>query len=333
MVSKPMFPSKSIHQCFQWIYLLLFQTGILGLKIKNDTVLYYDRWSKIYCYMCRFTLVISLVGGFLTKLFDEESYKAATELLPPVVKVMLTFECVASPLIYLGVTFFFDIVREKYIKLASTLQALDEGIQKDFPFVQWNYYKTALKYKPMTLFVYGSYTFIAFAYVFSVARCTCGIPSSAVISVSYTCVTAGPGMTGFLYVGNIDMLRLRFRLIRKLVQQISMNIKENQNSENNIRKIKTLENYFKKYSCLITLVNEVFGFISASGLFHDFALITCMVYLLCSKAIDSNTRVREYVFALLFMTPRAYKVIMIAIYGFITQKEVKTILVKEKKNY
>ena len=326
MVDKPnttFFSGKSIHQCFQWIYLLLYQTGILGLKIRNGIELYYDRWSKTYCYLCRLALVLGLVGGFLVKITNKETYDAAIQQLTPVVKVILTFECVISPLIYLEVTFYLDKVRDKYIKLANTFQTLDAELQKEFPCIQWNYYKSVLKYNPMTVVLYVFYTVIAFLYIFRVAHCSCGLMSSIVISFSYACVTGGPGFAGFLFVGNMDMLRLRFRLLRKLMQQCLLQTKNNQSPASDIKKFKILENYFKEYSCLITLLNEVFGVISASGLFHDFALVTSMTYLLCSKAIDANAKVYEYVFVLLFMTPRIYKVISLSIYGYAAQKEVQ----------
>lgn len=325
MVDKPnktFFPGKSIHQCFQWMYFLLYQTGFMGLKIRNGTELYCDRWSKTYCYLCRLTLVLGLVGGIWIKLNDKESYEAATQQLTPVVKVILTFECVASPLIYLEASFYLDKVRDKYIKLANTFQALDAELQKDFTSIQWNYYKSALKYNPATVIIYIFYTVIAFLYIFRIVHCSCGLMSSIVISWSYACVTAGPGFAGFLLVGNMDMLRLRFRLLHKLMLQYVLQTKNNQNPESDVRKLKNLENYFKEYSCLITLLNEVFGVISASGLFHDFALITSMTYLLCSKAIAANVKVYEYVFVLLFMIPRIYKVITLSVYGYAAQKEV-----------
>lgn len=222
------------------------------------------------------------------------------------------------------VTLNLDYYSDKYVNLANTLQNLDEKLQKNFPGIQWNYHKSTRKYNPMTVGVYGFYTIVSTIYIFQIAHCRCGWISSVIVSVCYSCVTGAPAFASFLFIGNMDMLRLRFRLIRKLLIQNIMyaHRKSGVVQKEDIEKFKKLENAFTDYFSLIVTLNQVFSVITGSGLFHDFAVITSLGYLMCWKAFDTNAKIHEYVFVVLFMTPRLYKVATTSIYGYATQKEV-----------
>lgn len=315
---------KSIHQCFHLIYILIYHTGGLGCKIKNGCELYYDKNYKLYRYIYRIIYLTGLIGGFLYKIYDDELHEAMMGRFSPVVKIVLLFECFICPISYMEVTLNLDYYSDKYVNLANTLQNLDEKLQKNFPGIQWNYHKSTRKYNPMTVGVYGFYTIVSTIYIFQIAHCRCGWISSVIVSVCYSCVTGAPAFASFLFIGNMDMLRLRFRLIRKLLIQNIMyaHRKSGVVQKEDIEKFKKLENAFTDYSSLIVTLNQVFSVITGSGLFHDFAVITSLGYLMCWKAFDTNAKIHEYVFVVLFMTPRLYKVATTSIYGYATQKEV-----------
>ncbi|XP_065369029.1 putative gustatory receptor 47b [Calliphora vicina] len=323
MSSEKLLPVKSIHQCFHLIYILLYHTGCLGCQIRNGKELYYDKWYKLYAYLYRLVYLTGLIGGFLYKIYDEELNEAMMGILTPVVKTILTFECFICPISYVEVTFHLDWYRDKYVNLANTLQTLDEQLQRNFPGIEWNYHKSTRKYNPMTVGLYGFYTIVSCIYIFNIAHCTCGWISSTILSICYSCVTGAPAFAGFLFIGNMDMLRLRFRLIRKLLRQHLMNSQKKSRHllVEDVAKFKQLESYFTQYSSLIVTLNQVFSVVSGSGLFHDFAITTSLGYLLCSKALDTKAKLREYIFVSLFMTPRIYKVITTSMYGYATQKE------------
>ncbi|KNC27219.1 putative gustatory receptor 47b [Lucilia cuprina] len=307
--------ATSIHQCFNLIYVYLYHTGCLGCKIKNGKELYCKKWYRLYSYIYRSIYLTGLIGGFLYKIYDEELNEAMMGILTPVVKVILTFECFICPISYVEVTFYMDWYCDKYLKLANTLQSLDEQLKMNFPSIQWNYHKSTRKYNPMTVGIYGFYSIVSTIYIFHIAHCRCGWFSSTILSLCYACVTGAPAFAGFLFIGNMDMLRLRFRLIRKLLQLQFVN-KHTKSRHMHAEDV-------AKFKFLIVTLNQVFCVVSGSGLFHDFAITTSLGYLLCSKALDTKAKWYEYVFVSLFMVPRIYKVLTTSIYGYTTQKERK----------
>lgn len=318
-----LFPGKNIHQCFQWIYFLLHYTGCLGFKLRNGVELYYNKWFTWYCYIIRVILLSGFIGGFVVKIQDDELYQAMIGHLSPVVKFILCFECSISTVTYLNVVFMMDCSRQKHLYFANKLQKLDEQMLKDFPAIRWNYHKSARKYNPLTVLMYSYYTVVSFIYIFNLAHCACGFISSLSIALTYSCVTGVPGFVGFLFVGNMDLLRIRFRLIQKLIRQyFTAPSKSQRKNIEDLRKFQSLLYYFKEYTRLILTLNDVFGLVAAAGIFHDFTIITNMGYLVCSKALESKSPWYEYTFIILFIAPRIYKVFMTAIYGYTAQKEV-----------
>ncbi|KAM7343345.1 gustatory receptor 47b [Cochliomyia hominivorax] len=314
---------KSIHQCFKLIYFLLYHTGGLGCRIKSETELYYHKRYQFFGYFYRVFYLTGLIGGFLYKIYTPELNQAMMGKLTPVVRIILTFECFLCPISYAEVTMHLEWNRQKYVNLANTMQSLDEELKRNFPSIQWNYYKSNRKYNHMTVGVVIFYAVVSTIYNFQIAHCACGFISTIIVSICYSCVTGSPAMTAFLFIGNMDMLRLRFRLIRKLLQQNLKDLQIQTISLKDIERFKKLEKSFMEYSTLILKLNEVFAIVSGAGLFHDFAIITTLGYLFCWKALDTKAKIHEYVFIVLFMAPRVYKVITTGIYGYATQKERK----------
>lgn len=318
-----LFSGKSIHQCFQLMYVAMYHTGCLSFKLENGVRLFYTQWSTIYAYIVRFILLASFVGGLFMKITDDELYDSMIGRLSPVVKFVMCFECTITAIGYTQTAFSLDATRKKHLKHAHHLQKLDDKLIKDFPNVNWNYNKNARKYTSMTTLLYTSSMVVSFGFVFSLAHCNCGLLSSFLIAFSYACLTSSPGIASFLYVAGMDMVRLRFRLLHKLFKinfiARSTNLR---NDTKDLRKLKKLEYYFKEYSYMIPGLNEIFGNVSGVGMFYDFAILTNMGFLLCSKAIESESQWNEYVFIIVFIMPRIYKVIFTNVYGHLADMEV-----------
>lgn len=214
-------PVTSTHQCFHLMYFLLYHMGCLGCKIKNDKEIYFKKSYRYYGYICRTAYLTCLIWGFAYKMYDAELSEALLRDLTPVIKVILTFECTICPTVYLAITISLDMNRETYTAMANTLQNTDDELHKYFPGIQWNYSKSKRKYSFMTVGMYGFYAITSTIYIFYVANCMCGWKSSLMISICYACISGAPACAEFLFIGNLDMLRLRFRLIRKLLRQHS----------------------------------------------------------------------------------------------------------------
>ncbi|XP_061386353.1 putative gustatory receptor 47b [Musca vetustissima] len=306
---RSLFESKSVLQCFQIMFFILYHTGCLGFKLKNGVKLYYTRWSTIYIYIVRFMALASFCGGAAIKINIEKYYNAMIGRLTPIVAFVMCLESVICVFCYLVVTFSLDMTRSEHQNCWHRLQSLDDELIKDFP-----------------AFFYLYFSCISFGFVFNLANCKCGYLSSLLVCFGYAYMTGSAAVASFLFVVQMDMLRLRFRLLYKLFQ---LNFVENngkgrrRNDIKILRTFKSLEYYFKEYNELIPRLNSVFNVVSSASVFHDFAIITTMGFLLCSKAIEANHHWKEYMFIVFFVMPRVYKVIVCSIYGHMAHVERK----------
>ncbi|XP_075167034.1 gustatory receptor 47b [Haematobia irritans] len=315
-IIKFLFDVKSMHQCLFVLYNVLYYTGCLCFKIENGMRLYYTRWSTVFGYIVRFLLVISFIGGLAMKFTDDELYDAMIGRLEPVIKFVLCFECFISTVMYIQITFSLDFTRLKHLHLSHLLQSLDDKLLKDFPFVKWNYNKTARKYNVLVSLVTIYFMSISLGFVFNLSRCRCGYISSFLLAFSYACMTCCAGTANFLYVAGMDMLRIRFRLLYKLIKVcFSTKSRTSKDDIKLFRKLKILQFYFKEYNSMIPTLNHVFSSVSGAGTFHDFAMLTNVGFLLLSKTIEGKAGPEEYAYIVLFMLPRVYKVTMTVTYG------------------
>jgi len=78
----------------------------------------------------------------------------------------------------------------------------------------------------------------------------------------------------------------------------------------------------KRCSFLRAELNGVFGFAAAAGLFYDFTIMTCFVYVICQKLLDREPWDLEYAFMLLHVTIHTYKVVITSTYGYLLRREV-----------
>ncbi|XP_011295153.2 putative gustatory receptor 47b [Musca domestica] len=263
------------------------------------------------------------MGGVVVKLTTEEYYSAMIGRLSPIITFVMCFESIVSVFTYLAVTFGLDRTRKEHLKAWNRLQSIDDEVVKSFPNVNWNYQKNCRKYTRLTAFIYSYFSIIAFGFVFNLANCSCGYFSSFLISFAYACITASSGLASFLFAVQMDMLRLRFRLLHKLVNLNFVSCSNGQRNDTRLlRKFKILEYFFKEYNALIHRLNRVFNVVSSASMFYDFAILTNMGFLVCSKAIESNTHWKEYVFIAFFTLPRIYKVIICSVYGHMAHAEI-----------
>ncbi|XP_073848092.1 gustatory receptor 47b [Musca autumnalis] len=326
--SKIPIKTKNLLQCFKLMFFFLYHTGCLSFRLQSGGDLHYTQWSSFYVIIVRFVLLGCFCGGMTIKITTEQFYNAMIGRLSPIVVFIMCLESVVSVLCYLVVTFSLDTTRKEHLICWNRLQNLDDQVVKDFPNVNWNYHKNSRKYTRLTAAIYSYFSIISFGFVFNLANCRCGYLSSFLISFSYACITGSPGLAGFLFVVQMDMLRLRFRLLRKvfLLNFVANSGRIRRQSDIKIlRKFKLLEYYFKEYSALIPRFNAVFNVVSSASMFYDFAILTNMGFLLCSKAIESNTHWKEYLFVAFFMLPRIYKVVVCSIYGHMAHAERKNV--------
>ncbi|XP_013104732.2 putative gustatory receptor 47b [Stomoxys calcitrans] len=311
-----LFAANTIHQCLYVLYFVLHHTGCLCFKIEKGMRIYYTRWSYVYTNIVRFLLLASFMGGLAIKVKDEEQYEAMVGHLSPVSKFVLCFECTISTLIYTQIAFSFDFKRMKHLAYCHRLQSLDNLLLKDFPCVQWNYDKSSRKFNALGSFVGFYFIGISLGFVFYLSHCSCGWQSSILIGFSYACMTCGPGTACFLFVAGMDMIRIRFRLIYKLLQISFGTSRPSLHGDvTRLRKLKLLQYYFQEYSSMIPTINEIFSNVSGTGSFHDFAMLTNMGFMLFSLTMGGKARPYEYIYTVLFMVPRFYKILMIAVYG------------------
>lgn len=202
-------------------------------------------------------------------------------------------------------------------------------MQIDFNYIKWNYHKTMRKFTPFTLFGVAYYYTVSFIYLFKLSHCNCDYVTSFVFALSYTSITIVPNCTYFLHLGKMDLLRIRYRLITRLLKQqyaLTVDLKKQHKFETRISR---LIDYCKSYIQLILQVNDVFGTVCGISLFHDFAVLTNLTFLLCQKATETNASAEEYLFIFLFILPHIYKIIIYAVYGYVTQKEVSSATLRQ----
>lgn len=324
-------PTKNLHciyRCFKWIYTILYYTGSLCFQLRGESF-QLTKANIIYTNSIRLSLMFGFLGSILLKYTDDESSKAIFDRLSPVLKFILALECFLSAMTYIAVCTTMHTNRYKHLKLLRRFKELDAQIQIDFNYIKWNYHKTMRKFTTFTLIVMIYYYTVSFIYLFKLSNCNCDYVTTFVFALCYASITIAPSSTVFLHLGKMDLLRIRYRLIKRLLKQqyaLAVDLKRQHKFE---MRISRLIDYCKSYIQLILQINDVLGVVCGISLFHDFAVLTNMTFLMCQKATETNTSVEEYLFIFLFMLPRIYKVIIYAVYGYVTQKEVSSAMMNQ----
>ncbi|CAD7013577.1 putative gustatory receptor 47b [Ceratitis capitata] len=311
----------SIDLCFKWIYNILYYGGCLSFQLRRKT-LQLTKGNIVYTHFIRSALILSFVGSIALKNSSGYGSKAMLDQLSPVLKLILGFETFTSTVTYIAVTSAMHANRYKHLKLLFQFKELDEQMQATYPKIKWNYHKTMRKFTPITLCGMFYYYAVSLIYVFNLSNCNCDYATTLMFALSYASITITPGCTFFLHLGMMDLQRIRYRLIQRLLRQEYCGLRKDASKQCKFKlRITRLIDYYKRYIELILQINDVFGVVCGISLFHDFTVLTNMTFLMCQKATESGTRSEEYVFIFLFMLPRIYKVTIYAVYGYVTQME------------
>ncbi|XP_017069316.1 putative gustatory receptor 47b [Drosophila eugracilis] len=305
--------------CYGNLFGLMFYWGLTTIRVRSSgrggSVS--NRWTVGYALLARLFMVTGFLGSVMTKLKDTEMAAAMFGHLSPLVKAIFTWECLSCSITYLEFCLSLDIKRSRHLKLLVSMQEFDEGILEVFPHVQWSYQRSRLKYWYGTVIVGFCFFSFSISLIFDTARCTCGIPSTLLMAVTYTLLTSSVGLVGFVHIGIMDFLRVRLRLVQQLVLQLYQSDGDPEVHE----KITYLFNMSKRCSYFLTELNGVYGFAAAAGIFYDFTIMTCFVYVICQKLLNREPWDLEYTFTLLHVTIHTYKVIITSTYGYLLQRE------------
>lgn len=129
---------------------------------------------------------------------------------------------------------------------------------------------------------------------------------------------------GFIHIGLMDYLRLRYRLIMKLLQQQydKAPLVQYCSGRELHQNVDALFEFTKRCTHLLIELNAVCGSVAATGIFYDFTHMTCFVYVLCQKILSSMPLDTQYLFLSLHLVVHIYKVIITCTYGYLLQREV-----------
>ncbi|KAH8358205.1 hypothetical protein KR084_008129 [Drosophila pseudotakahashii] len=305
--------------CYGNLYSLLYYWGLVSIRLRSPGQggAVSNRWTLLYALSARFLLVNCFMASVMVKLRNPEMSASMFGHLSPLVKAIFTWECLSCSVTYVEYCLSLDSQRSRHLKLLTSMQEFDRSVLEVFPHVKWNYLRSRLKYWYGTVIVGSCYFSFSISLIFDTARCNCGIPSTLVMALTYTLLTSSVGLVGFVHIGIMDFLRVRLRLVQQLVQQLY----QGDGSDEVHEKIAYLFDMSKRCSFLLGELNGVFGFAAAAGIFYDFTIMTCFVYVICQKLLDRMPLDLEYAFMLLHVTIHTYKVVITSTYGYLLQRE------------
>ncbi|KAH8380819.1 hypothetical protein KR200_001251 [Drosophila serrata] len=313
--------------CYGNLYGLLLYWGLVTFRVQSPVQggAASTRWTVVYALLTRLLVVSCFLGSVFVKLRDPEMAAAMFGHLTPLVKAIFTWECLSCSITYVEYCLSMDAQRCRHLRLVAALQGFDRDVSQQFPRVKWNYQRTRWKYWYGTVIVGFCFFSFTISLIFDTVRCTCGIPSTLLMAFTYTLLTGSVGLVGFVHIAIMDFVRLRMRLIQKLLQQLYQ--EGNGASQRELHdRIAHLFVMSKRCSSLLAELNGVFGFAAAAGIFYDFTIMTCFVYVICQKLLSRESWDLEYTFMLLHVSIHSYKVIITSAYGYLLQREKRNCL-------
>ncbi|XP_043642111.1 putative gustatory receptor 47b [Drosophila teissieri] len=305
--------------CYGNLYSLLLYWGLTTIRVRSPGRggAVSNKWTVCYAQFARFFMIVCFMASVMTKLRDPEMSAVMFGHLSPLVKAIFTWECLSCSITYIEYCLSLDFQRKRHMQLLAKMQDFDQSILMVFPHVQWNYQRARLKYWYGTMIV--GFCFLAFSIslIFDTTRCTCGIPSTVLMAFTYSLLTSSVGLLGFVHIGIMDFLRVRLRLVQQLLHQL---YQADESAEVHER-IVYLFGMSKHCSFLLAELNGVFGFAAAAGIFYDFTIMTCFVYVICQKLLGREPWDLEYACMLLHVAMHTYKVVVTGTYGYLLQRE------------
>lgn len=306
--------------CYGNLYSLLLYWGLVTIRVRSPDRggAFSNRWTVCYALFTRSFMVICFMATVMTKLRNPEMSAAMFGHLSPLVKAIFTWECLSCSVTYIEYCLSLDLQKDRHLKLVARMQEFDRSVLMVFPHVQWNYRRARLKYWYGTVIVGFCFFSFSISLIFDTTRCTCGIPSTLLMAFTYTLLTSSVGLLGFVHIGIMDFIRVRLRLVQQLLHQL---YQADDSSEVHER-IAYLFEMSKRCSFLLAELNGVFGFAAAAGIFYDFTIMTCFVYVICQKLLEREPWDPEYVYMLLHVAIHTYKVVITSTYGYLLLREV-----------
>lgn len=319
--------SEEFIYCYDSLYKLIFYWGVITFRLhrQRDGGPKSTPLTVIYALVMRFGLIFGFTAGIYIKLSNVEMTEAMFSHLSPLVKIIFSWESLSSICTYMHYCVTLDGHRRRHIRLLCSMQELDTQVLAQFPYVRWRYERSRSKYWYGTVGLTVAYNLLSLALMFDTTRCTCGFVSTILIACSYSWLTSSLGAMGFIHIGLMDYLRLRFRLIMKLLQQqydMAVPMMQYGSGRELHQNIDALFEFTKRCTHLLIELNAVCGSVAATGIFYDFTHMTCFVYVLCQKILSSVPLDTQYVFHSLHLVVHIYKVIITCTYGYLLQREV-----------
>ncbi|EDW85532.1 uncharacterized protein Dwil_GK19220 [Drosophila willistoni] len=307
--------------CFDNLYKILSYWGVIsfGLKTTQQNTNTTSKRS-ILAWSIRCLLISGFLSGVLIKRLDPEMSYAMFNDISPVVKVIFSWEYLSCIITYVEYCLSMDFRHHRHIKFVHKLQELDLPIFQEFPQVKWNYQRTQLKYWYGTILVGICYFTLSISLIFDLTKCSCGVLSTLLIATCYSLITSSLGLLGIVHIAIMDYLRLRFRLAQKLIKQ-TYQAHTNKTATDTHFKILILMKFNQGVSDLVIKLNEVFSFVAAAGIFYEFTLMICFVYVVCQKIIAKQFWDAEYALMILHLSLHSYKVIVACAYGYLLKRE------------
>ncbi|EDV35583.1 uncharacterized protein Dana_GF12550 [Drosophila ananassae] len=315
-------PDDGFLYCYRYLYGLMFFWGLITFQPRSSRKggVRSTRLTVSYALLARLFGVAGLITSVSVKLKDPQMASAMFSHLTPLVKVIFSWECLSCSITYVEYCLSLDMQRKRHLELLDSLQEFDRLVSEQFPLVKWNYQRTRMKYFYGTMIVGFCFTSFSLSLIFDTVRCNCGLPSTLLMAFSYTILTSSLGLVGFVHIGIMDFLRLRLRLIQALLQQLYQ-FKGPDTEKDIHQRIGHLFRMSKRCCDLLKGLNSVFGFAAAAGLFYDFTIMTCFVYVICQKLLSREPWDLEYTFMVLHVSIHTYKVIITSSYGYLLQRE------------
>lgn len=319
--------SEEFIYCYDSLYKLIFYWGVITFRLhrQRDGGPKSTPLTVIYALAMRFGLIFGFTAGIYIKLSNVEMTEAMFSHLSPLVKIIFSWESLSSICTYMHYCVTLDGHRRRHIRLLCSMQELDTQVLAQFPYVRWRYERSRSKYWYGTVGLTLAYNILSLALMFDTTRCTCGFVSTILIACSYSWLTSSLGAMGFIHIGLMDYLRLRFRLIMKLLQQQydkAVPMVQYGSGRELHQNIDALFEFTKRCTHLLIELNAVCGSVAATGIFYDFTHMTCFVYVLCQKILSSVPLDTQYAFLSLHLVVHIYKVIITCTYGYLLQREV-----------
>lgn len=323
-------PGDEFTYCYDILYKLTYYWGLITFRLHRQreggpksTPL-----SVCYALAIRIGLILGFIAGIAIKLSNAEMTQAMFSHLSPLLKIIFSWESLSCICTYIHHCVILDGHRRRHIRLLCSMQELDTQVLTQFPYVRWRYERSRSKYWYGTVGLTVAYNLLSLALMFDTTRCSCGFVSTILIACSYSWLTSSLVAMGFIHIGLMDYLRLRFRLFMKLLQQQYDKVplssgSSKQSYELQHANVDALFEFSKRCSHLLGELNAVCGSAAAIGIFYDFSHMTCFVYVLCQKTLSSMPLDTQYVFLSLHLVMHIYKVIITCTYGYLVQREVR----------